>query len=130
MPQSRVRNVLVTGASGFVGSALCGCLVERGYRVTRALRSADQVQTDSPIESTDLVVGDIAAGTVWEGRLESVDAVVHLAARTHVMDDAVADATPDSSATVILSVLAKDPASDAGARSFASPLRMTTGGEA
>jgi len=91
MPETRLRNVLVTGASGFVGTVLCTRLVERGYRITRALRSAAQPRADSTIACTDIVVGDIAAEAPWERALREVDAVVHLAARTHVMHETADD---------------------------------------
>ena len=34
-----MKNVLVTGATGFVGGALCEELLYRGYRVRAALRA-------------------------------------------------------------------------------------------
>jgi nucleoside-diphosphate-sugar epimerase len=68
--------VLVTGASGFVGTALCAALPARGFRVRRALRGSAQ-------DDGDAVVGNINAATDWSAALAGADAVVHLAARTH-----------------------------------------------
>jgi nucleoside-diphosphate-sugar epimerase len=82
-----LRKVLVTGATGFVGSALCRALIERGYPVRRALRSAHPV---TPGEE-DVVVGELGPDTLWNEALRDVDSVVHLAARTHVMRDIAAD---------------------------------------
>lgn len=71
--------VLVTGATGLVGAAVCDALARAGYRVRRALRSAGVIGRD------DVVVGDIHGGTDWSEALRDVHSIVHLAARTHVM---------------------------------------------
>lgn len=73
--------VLVTGATGFVGKALCAALERNGTAFRRALR-----KSDGP-GGTDVVVGDIGPDTVWRAATQGVSAVVHLAARTHVMHD-------------------------------------------
>jgi nucleoside-diphosphate-sugar epimerase len=75
-----VRRVLVTGATGFVGRHLCTTLVERGYAVRAAVRSE---KADFGCERA--VVGEIDSRTDWDAALDGVDAVVHLAARAHVM---------------------------------------------
>jgi nucleoside-diphosphate-sugar epimerase len=74
--------VLVTGANGFVGTALCDALLRRGYGVRRVLRSGTHAIAD------DVVVGDIGAAPEWAAVLAGVEYVVHLAARTHVMEKA------------------------------------------
>lgn len=66
------RTVAITGATGFIGSALAAFLVERGYRVLRIGRGPLQPGT------TD-VAWDISAGTLDAAALEHVHAVVHLA---------------------------------------------------
>lgn len=73
--------VLVTGASGFVGGAVCRTLDEAGYRVRAAVRH------DRPGFAESRVVGDIHSQTQWNEALEGVDCVVHLAARVHVMEE-------------------------------------------
>lgn len=78
---------LVTGASGFVGRALCSELTQRGKTVRAATRGAANVGT-----STDCVaVGSVDAATDWSAALRGVDAVAHLAARVHVMNDRASD---------------------------------------
>jgi nucleoside-diphosphate-sugar epimerase len=79
-------NVLVTGANGFVGRCLCRVLRESGMRVRGAVRSA--IET---VDSDPVVVGDIGADTPWRSALDGIDAVVHLAARVHVMRDTALD---------------------------------------
>jgi len=72
--------VLVTGATGLVGRALCRALQGAGYRVRRALRTRSFAGPD------DVVVGDIDHETDWANALAGVKYVVHLAARTHVLE--------------------------------------------
>jgi len=73
-------SILITGATGFVGKALVTTL--EGRPLKRALRRAHA----EPL-STDVIVGDIGPGTDWRDALKGVDRVVHLAARTHVIDE-------------------------------------------
>jgi nucleoside-diphosphate-sugar epimerase len=80
--------VLVTGASGFVGRALCSDLHRGGYQLRAAVRH--------PAQATDLCgdvvsVPDLAREVPWRKLLDEIDVVVHLAARVHVMKDTAAD---------------------------------------
>lgn len=79
--------VLVTGANGFVGRALCDGLSQRGHAVCAAIRSA----VSSSVMWPTAVVGDIDAHTDWGNALDGVEIVIHLAARVHVMKDVSAD---------------------------------------
>ena len=78
---------LITGANGFVGRALCKELSQKGYAVRAAVRSENVKFND--IERT--VVGAIDGKTDWMNALQDVDAVIHLAARVHVMSDESSD---------------------------------------
>jgi nucleoside-diphosphate-sugar epimerase len=77
--------VLVTGANGFVGRALCETLAASGRRVRRAVRAAASTTADT------FAAGDIGADTDWRNALEGISCVVHLAARTHVLRETAAD---------------------------------------
>lgn len=78
---------LVTGSNGFVGKALCAELHERAFTVRAALRSANLL-----VENAEVVaVGGINGDTCWDDTLKGITAVVHLAARVHVMEDNSAD---------------------------------------
>lgn len=80
--------VLVTGANGFVGSALCAALANRDYCVRGVVRDSSR-SAGLICELTK--VGDIGSNTDWSGSLIGVDIVVHLAARVHVMRDSATD---------------------------------------
>jgi len=80
-----METVLVTGANGFIGRALCGVLAASGRRVRKAVRMPVPGLPDA------VVVGDIGPDTDWRTALEGVSGVVHLAARTHVLRETATD---------------------------------------
>jgi nucleoside-diphosphate-sugar epimerase len=79
--------VLVTGASGFVGDQLFKQLGSgRMHQVVGAVR------TKSGLRVPDIYAcGDLGPETSWLAALQSVNVVVHCAARVHVMNDALFD---------------------------------------
>lgn len=79
--------VLVTGATGFVGCALCEVLLASGYRVTAAVRRKGLSTLPMSPLLTVIEVGEIGPQTNWTNALQNIDVVVHLAARVHMMHE-------------------------------------------
>ena len=73
--------VLVTGANGFVGMALCRYLLAQGRRVVGAVRDPGAAL---PACVERCIVPEIGPDTDWNQALSGVGSVVHLAARVHV----------------------------------------------
>lgn len=81
--------VLVTGASGFVGSALLARLnTQQDVTTVGSLRKAGTL-ADSP--ASFVAEGEMTSQTDWSAALAGVQVVAHLAARVHVMSDTAAD---------------------------------------
>jgi nucleoside-diphosphate-sugar epimerase len=80
------HSVLVTGASGFIGRALCARLLSEGERVrgTMLVSECPSLLVDGvePVE-----IEPIGPDTVWEHALMGIDTIFHVAGRVHVMDD-------------------------------------------
>ena len=85
-----MTRVLVTGASGFIGRALCDALRDHGLDVAAAVRDPRAVPF---LEGVDVLhVADIGPETDWDAVLEGVATVVHVAAHAHVMNERSTDA--------------------------------------
>src|ERR1700747_2628775 len=76
-------NILVTGASGFVGSVLVPFLAAAGHHVRAASRNPSSAVAGERIES--VVCPDLAAMREidWDVLLAGIDIVVHLAGIAH-----------------------------------------------
>ncbi len=77
--------LLVTGANGFVGSAVCRHALAAGRPVRGAVR------TPGSTDAHAVTVGDMDGRTDWTEALRGCGAVVHAAARVHVMNESSAD---------------------------------------
>jgi len=78
-----IKRVLITGASGFIGQALCNELSLRGWQVIAALRKQSALVT----AHEQVIIPSIDGDTDWTAALQDVDVVIHLAARVHVMHE-------------------------------------------
>jgi nucleoside-diphosphate-sugar epimerase len=85
-----LKRVVVTGANGFIGQHLCRRLVESGQEVTACIREeADaSVLTAIPGPLKILRIPSLAAAADLVPVLSSVEVVIHLAGRAHVMREA------------------------------------------
>jgi len=86
--------VLVTGADGFVGRAVCRNLLRAGMTPRAALRDSalwSGLQAALPSMAEWAEIGDLGETPRLDEALAQVDAVIHLAARVHVMQDKASD---------------------------------------
>lgn len=74
---------LVTGASGFVGTALCAELLARGH----AIRAAVRRPTPLGAGLDAVIVADAGPEADWSAGLRGIDVVFHLAAHVHARSD-------------------------------------------
>ncbi len=84
-----MTRVMVTGGAGFVGQAVCPALLQAGFEVSVAARNPRAAEKFRGIEIRP--IPNIGAGTDWSAALRGVDAVVHMAARVHVMEETAGD---------------------------------------
>ena len=87
-----IKNVLITGGAGFIGSNLALKLISKGYAVTVLDNLSPQIHGDNPEETSPLYLSikdkvKFIHGTVtnkedWEEALKDQDAIVHYAAET------------------------------------------------
>ncbi len=115
--------VLVTGAGGFIGRALCARLAGAGVDYVAAVRSV--APNDGGLDAR-VALGDFAAAE-WGDVVHGVDAIVHLAGRAHVPRGRAADApTPYLVANVHVTRRVAEAAGRAGVRRivFASTVKV------
>ena len=79
-----MTTVLVTGAGGFLGSALVKELPKTGFHVRALVRAADSPPYREAVET---VVGDIRDPACVKRATAGCDAVVHLAGKAHALED-------------------------------------------
>lgn len=87
-----MKNVLITGGAGFIGSNLALKLIEKGYYVTVLDNLSPQIHGDNPDKTSPLynsikdkvqfINGSVTIKEDWLKALENQDCVVHLAAET------------------------------------------------
>lgn len=105
----------VTGATGFVGKHFVDKVIASGHEVVALVRSPQPHLASQ----SQRVVGDIAEQTDWSQAVAGADAIVHLAARVHIMRDdaAIAEEAYERVNTTATLSLAQA-AADAGVRRF------------
>lgn len=78
MPKSDRPRVLVTGATGYVGSRLIPHLVERGHDVVAATRDESSIETYPWADDVGVARFDVSDDDLVAEAVEQVDAVVYL----------------------------------------------------
>jgi dTDP-L-rhamnose 4-epimerase len=84
-----MKNILITGGSGFIGSRLCEKLYARGYSITILDNLSEQIHgtTESSLfkkikGKCTFVKGDVRNKEDWKKVIGGQDIIVHLAAET------------------------------------------------
>lgn len=87
-----MKNILITGGAGFIGSNLALKLIDRGHKVTILDNLSLQIHGEKPEETSPLyksikdkvsfINGTVTSRGDWEKALENQDIVVHFAAET------------------------------------------------
>jgi nucleoside-diphosphate-sugar epimerase len=121
--------VLVTGANGFIGRAVCRSLPSRGYRIVGAVRGEPPSGAVPSLQY--LTMGEIDERTDWGAALSGVDSVIHLAARVHFMRESAADPLAEfRRVNVALTLNLARQAAAAGVRRFVFISSIKVNGEA
>ena len=82
--------IVITGINGFIGTGLRSRLLHSGHTVIGATNKANS--TRLALEGVETAaIGTVNAATDWHNALAGCEAVVHLAARVHVMRDEATD---------------------------------------
>lgn len=77
-------SILVTGSTGFVGTALIERLTKDQFSVSAAIRNAStNINSDVNLIS----IGQLSSSLDWSHALRGVNTIVHLAARAHILSD-------------------------------------------
>lgn len=87
-----MKNILVTGGAGFIGSNVALKLLAKGYNVTVLDNLSKQIHGENPEKTSPLylsikdkvnfIKGSVASREDWLKALDGQDAVIHLAAET------------------------------------------------
>ncbi|QNS42414.1 NAD-dependent epimerase/dehydratase family protein [Chryseobacterium manosquense] len=87
-----MKNILITGGAGFIGSSLALKLIDRGYSVTVLDSLSEQIHSENPEKNSPLyqrilgkvkfIKGDVSNRIDLEKSIENQDAILHLAAET------------------------------------------------
>lgn len=77
-----MTEILVTGASGFVGSAVVDALLARGHGVRVAVRDPAHAARFSA-KVSHAIIGDLAEPIDWTPHLDGIGALVHSAGLAH-----------------------------------------------
>jgi len=84
-----MKNILITGGAGFIGSRLCEKLVEKNYNVTILDNLSPQIHGECESllyrkvkDISAFIKGDVRNQEDWKKAIKGQDIIVHLAAET------------------------------------------------
>jgi nucleoside-diphosphate-sugar epimerase len=118
---------LVTGATGFVGRAVIERLIADGASPVATVR---RKPIDWPAYYSAVEVGNLGADTDWSIALAGIKAVVHSAARVHVMEDLSVDPLAEFRRVNVAGTLKlAQQAAEAGVRRFVFLSSIKVNGE-
>lgn len=89
---SNMKNILITGGAGFIGSNLALKLISKGYNITVLDNLSEQIhgvdpENDSPLYQSikgkvNFIKGTVTAKEDWRKAIANQDVIVHYAAET------------------------------------------------
>ena len=86
-----VKNILITGGAGFIGSNLALRLLSYGYNITVLDNLSEKIHGSDPNKSAlynsmkdkvNFILGDVCNENDWIKSIENQDVIIHLAAET------------------------------------------------
>jgi dTDP-L-rhamnose 4-epimerase len=84
-----MKNILITGGAGFIGSRLCEKLFDKGYNITIMDNLSPQIHGEGEClllrkikEKCTFIKGDVRNKEDWKKALKEQEVIVHLAAET------------------------------------------------
>jgi nucleoside-diphosphate-sugar epimerase len=78
-------SILVTGSTGFVGTALIKQLIKDQFSVSATVRNSSTIKFNSNVNVID--IGHLTSSLDWSSALQGVNTIIHLAARAHFLND-------------------------------------------
>ena len=78
-----MTNILLTGATGFIGKSLVIELIQQNFNISIAVRQKTNLFSD---KVKQFVVGDFGSDPDFSASLVKVDCVIHLAGKAHIID--------------------------------------------
>jgi len=87
-----IKNILITGGSGFIGSNLAIKLIDKGYKLTVFDNLSTQIHGKNPDKTSPLyksikgkvnfIKGSVTSIQCWKKAIAGQDAIIHMAAET------------------------------------------------